>query len=94
MKGIFELRPAFPRHKEIWDLNLVFDYFCKQKRPSQLSLKELSLNVTLLLSLLSGQRCQTISYLRIDNMTKRQDKYDFPIVYKLKQSRINHHQNL
>ena len=40
MKGIFELRPAFPRHKEIWDLNLVFDYFRKQKPPSQLSLEE------------------------------------------------------
>jgi len=91
MKGIFELRPAFPRHKEIWDLNLVFDYFRKQKPPSQLSLKELSLKVTFLLSLLSGQRCQTISYLRVDNMTKLQDKYVFPIVYKLKQSRINHH---
>ena len=90
-KGLFELRPAFPKHKEIWDVKLVFNYFCKKQPPSQLSLKELSLKVTFLLSLLSGQRYQTISYLRADHMTRLQDKYVFPLIYKLKQSGFNHH---
>ena len=26
MKGIFELRPSFPKHKDIWDLHIVFCY--------------------------------------------------------------------
>jgi len=26
MKGIFELRPSFPKHKDIWDLHIVFWY--------------------------------------------------------------------
>ena len=26
MNGIFELRPAFPKYSEIWDVSVVFEY--------------------------------------------------------------------
>jgi len=29
MKGIYELRPCFPRHNSVWNVTTVFDYFRK-----------------------------------------------------------------
>ena len=46
LKGIYELRPALPKYTQIWDINIVlhflktFDFACK------LSLKDLSLKLT------------------------------------------------
>ena len=74
MKGLFELCPALPRYKSIWDLNIVFNYFRGRPAAPELSLKELTLKLTFLLNLLSGKRCQTIKYLNTDNMELTTDK--------------------
>lgn len=39
MKGIFELRPALPRYKMIWDLSKVYNFF-RQPISSMLSLRD------------------------------------------------------
>ena len=91
MKGLFELRPALPRYKSIWDLNIVFNYFRGRPAAPELSLKELTLKLTFLLNLLSGQRCQTIKYLNTDNMELTTDKCIFHITDKVKQTRIGTH---
>ena len=88
MKGLFELRPALPRYKLIWDLNIVFNYFHGRPAAPELSLKELTLKLTFLLNLLSGQRCQTIKYLNTDNMELTADKCIFHITDKVKQTRL------
>ena len=88
MKGLFELRPVLPRYKSIWDLNIVFSYFRGRPAAQELSLKELTLKLTFLLNLLSGQRCQTIKYLNTDNMELTTDKCIFHITDKVKQTRI------
>ena len=62
MKGLFEFPPALPRYKSMWDLHIVFNYFRVRPAAPELSLKELTLNLTFLLSLLSRQRCPTIKY--------------------------------
>ena len=56
MKGIFELRPSLPRYPTVWNVNTVFNYVRTQPDIADLSLKELSLRLTFLLLLLSGQR--------------------------------------
>lgn len=86
MKGLFELRPALPRYKSIWDLNIVFNYFRGRPAAPELSLKELTLKLTFFLSLLSGQRCQTIKYLNTDNMELTIDKCILQITDKVKQT--------
>ena len=91
LKGVYELRPSFPKHKDIWDLKLIFDYFRTQDSAANLSLKELTLKVTFLLLLLSGQRCQTVRCLNIDHMQKSTNKYTFHIMEKVKQSRVGTH---
>lgn len=80
MKGIFELRPALPRYKSIWDVSLVFTHFRGQTLASQLSLKDITVKLTLFLSLLSGQRSQTIK--------SETDKGVFSVTDKMKQTRV------
>ena len=91
MKGLFKLRPALPRYKSIWDLNIVFNYFRGRPIAPELRLKELTLKLTFLLNLLSGQRCQTMKYLNTDNMELTTDKCIFHITDKVKQTRIRTH---
>ena len=49
MKGIFELKPALPKYTEIWDVNIVFGYLRAAAPLRSLSLKQLTLNLTMLL---------------------------------------------
>jgi len=91
MKGIFELHPALPRYKSIWDVSIVFNYFRKRPSASDLNLKELTLKLTFLLSLLSGQRCQAIKSLTIDNRELSSKKCIFKVTDKVKQTRVGTH---
>ena len=91
MKGIYELRPYFPKHNSIWNVKTVFSYFRSQNSATELSLKELSIKVAFLLCLLSGQRCQTIVFLDIKEMDSLEDRYVFHIQEKLKQSQAGYH---
>ena len=92
MKGIFEKRPALPRYSSTWDVNVVFSYIRKQKPVNLLSLKDLSYRFAFLLCLLSGQRCQTIFTLSLDNMSIEDSKVRFTITEKLKHTRAGTHQ--
>ncbi len=93
MKGIFELRPTFPRYEWIWDVNIVFDYLRKQPAIQELTLKVLTLHLTFLLLLLSGKRVQTIHLLDLDTMTLSDTKCVFVIREKVKQTRVGYHIN-
>ena len=53
----------------------------------ELSLKELTLKLAMLLLLVAGQRGQTIQVLDLNNMTQCNDSYTFTITEHLKQSR-------
>ena len=93
MKGVFEQRPTFPRHQDIWDLKPVFDHFRSQQSVASLTLKDLSMKTTFLLCLLGGQRCQTIKLLNIEYMDILTDRYIFRVIDKVKQTRPGTHIN-
>ena len=92
IRGIFQLRPALPKYNTVWNVHTVFDFTRSCQTVENLSLKDLTLRLTFLLCLLSGQRRQTIKALRIDNMDVTPSSYIFPIVDILKQSRPGFHQ--
>ena len=92
MKGIFEKRPALPKYKAIWNVNVVFKFIREQKPVGEIPLKELTQRLTFLLCLLSGQRCQTIHKLSLENMHMSEDKVTFSITEKLKHTRQGVHQ--
>ena len=52
IEGIFECRPSLPRYQETWDVTVVLDYVAKLGPPEKLSLKNLTLKVIMLMTLL------------------------------------------
>ena len=77
LKGVFNLRPPVPRYKEVWDVSIVLRYLKTLSSTSSLSLKNLSLKLVMLLSLVTAQRGQTLHLLDIDLMST----YDSSIVF-------------
>ena len=82
LKGIFELKPALPKYSEIWDVNIVLDYL--KNLPIQLSLKELTLKLNVLLCLTTGQRGETIHKLDTEHIQEMEDRYRIIVMDKLK----------
>ena len=66
LKGIFELKPCFPKYSEIWDVNKVLCYLKSFSLVGEMDLKDLTMNLATLLCLLTGQRCQTIHKMDIN----------------------------
>ena len=92
MKSVFNKRPALPRYNTTWDPDVVLAYIKNMGPNKNLSLLQLSKKLTILLLLLSGQRCQTVQHLDITHMTMTRSKVSFRITTLLKTSRPGHHQ--
>ena len=92
VKGIFKLRPTFPKFHKIWDVRKVFNYFRNLPVMSDLTLKELSLKLAMLLSLVSsGQRMQTIHLINLKGIKYVGEQMFFQIIKKIKQSKPGNH---
>ena len=68
MKGLFVLNPPRPRYKAIWDVKIVLDYLSSSENVSKLDFKMLTLQLTMLLCLVTAQRSQTLHLLKLSNM--------------------------
>ena len=55
MKGVFNLRPPQPCYSKIWDINKVLLYLKGLGRNEDLTLQQLTLKTTMLLSILAGR---------------------------------------
>ena len=92
MTGIFNQKPAFPRYKETWNPQIVLAHLRGYPAAHELSLKQLTLKLTMLIALVSAQRTQTIHLLNLDDMSPSPDRYVFKISSLLKQSKgFGHH---
>ena len=91
MKGIFELKPSLPKYNEIWDVRVVLDYLKTFGASSALLLKELTLKLTMLLCLTTGQRGQTIHKFDINDIQDLDDRYRISVHEKLKQTKPGRH---
>ena len=78
---MFELRPALPRYKLIWDLDIVFNYCRGRPSAPELSLKELTLKLTFQWTEMSDNQVMELTI----------DKCIFQITDKVKQTRIGTH---
>ena len=74
LKGVYNLRPPVARYNEIWDVGIVLNYL-KTLHISELSLKLLTLKLTMLIALTTASRSQSLHLLTIDNMVKLSSKY-------------------
>lgn len=93
MRGVFKLRPAFPRYQVTWDVQVVLDKV-KLIDNHSTSLKALTQKCVMLLALCSGQRVQTLAALDIDNIDKTAQKFVLNISKVLKTTRPGNHVNV
>ena len=67
MKGIFEKRPSLPRYSATWDVSLVLQHL-QGMDMNTVSLKQLTMNMTVLLALLTGQQLQTLRAIKLEHL--------------------------
>ena len=60
LKAAYQIRPSFPRYQFMWDTSIVLTYLRDLPSVQELSLKTLTLKLTMLRALVTGQRCQSL----------------------------------
>ena len=86
MSGLFNQKPCFPRYTETWDPQTVLMHLKTYPVTEELSLKQLTLKLVMLMALLTAQRIQTLHKLSLDDMCVFPDKYIFHVSFVLKQT--------
>ena len=87
MKGIYKSNPPMPRYCTTWDVNQVLSYLSSLSKPTELSLKSLTLKLTMLIALVSAQRGQSLHMLDTQFMKEGDTFFDFALPEHIKQSR-------
>lgn len=86
-KGVFRIKPSFPRYNYIWDPSTVLDYLENNDNDS-ITLEQLSKKLVMLLALSTGQRTQTLSLIKISNTKYFDDRIVITITSLIKTSAI------
>ena len=92
MKGIFNLKPALPRQFTVCDPDIVLD--CLSNLEYDLTLKNLSEKLVILLCLLFGQKDQTLKAVNIKDMLLERGKCTFFIKRPMKTTKPGFYQSL
>ena len=91
MKGFFNTRPSLPRYAVMWDVNILLSFLRDMPPNELLSLKELNMKLASLLTVLLGQRVQTVTSLDIFYMNVSSVGLEIVFSSILKTSREGHH---
>lgn len=86
MTGLFNQKPALPRHTETWNPQIVLNHLKTFPTTGTLSLKQLTQKLVMLMALLSAQRIQALQKLSLEEMSTSPGKYIFHISSLLKQT--------
>ena len=92
LKGVFELRPSFPKYQDTWDVSVVLKLL-EDWDLDNITLKDLSLKLTMLLAITTSQRIQTLKALFTNNMSLNGDQCRFTFDVLLKTSQPGKHLN-
>ena len=93
-KGMYNIKPVFPIKSQVakWDPNKVLSAIENWWPLETLTLKELTLKVTFILAITTGQRVNTLSNILIDNLYFTEDKCTIFFDSLLKTSRRRYQQ--
>ena len=69
LKGVYALKPAIPRNVVTWDTSIVLRFLKTLSPVSSLNLQKLTLKAVTLTALLSSQRCQSMHFIDIRNLS-------------------------
>ena len=84
MSGVFNRKPTFPRHVQTWDPQPVLNHLKGYPDIKEMTLKQLTLKMTMLMALVTAQRTQTLKLLSIQDMHVKPGEYSFHIMLLLK----------
>lgn len=87
MKGVYNLRPPVSRYTHIWDVDKVLTYLRKLSPVKALTLKDLTLKLTILMALVNTARCQTLHLLTVNKLQKLPSEFVLQLDSLIKQSR-------
>ena len=81
LKGVFNKTKPVPKYNNIWSVDTVLDYLSLFWPLDEISLKELTLKLVMLIALTTGQRCQTLTFLNISEqyMQKNEKCFNFAL---------------
>jgi len=87
MKGVFSLRPTKARYEGTWDVSTMLDYLRTLSPVKQLSLKDLTMKLVMLLLLVTAQRKQTLLLLDVLQLQLTDSSCVFQLTGLVKTSR-------
>lgn len=93
-KGAAAMKPPKPRYSFTWDPDPVLQYLAKIIINKDTPLKTLTKKLVTLLALITGQRVQTLSLIRLENIQESKDDIKIMITDTIKTSGINRNQPL
>ena len=88
MTGIFNKNPPRPRYMQMWDVNKVLSYIIGMENNKQLSLKEISMKLCMLMALASASRSSEIHKFDIENMNITEEEIVFTLKDLTKSRRV------
>ena len=89
LKGVFNKLKPVPKYNNIWPVDTVLDFLSLFWPLDQISLKELTLKLVMLIALTTGQRCQTLTFLDTSEqyMLRNEECFNFALTEHLKQDK-------
>lgn len=87
LRGVFNLRPSTPRYTDIWDVTPVLQQLRTMAPVQDLTLKELTLKLAMLMALTQAARVQTLHLLGLKNISIGQDSITMCLGGNIKQCR-------
>ena len=79
LKGVFKLKPSFPKYSFTWDVSIVLNHIAKFFPLENLTFEKLTLKTVMLLSLATAQRAQTLATVRLQNILVTPDQIQIRI---------------
>lgn len=86
LKGVFRLKPTRPKYAFTWDVSLVLKYLESLYPLENLGLNALSKKTAMLLALCTAHRAQTLTSIKINNITKSTERLEIRIPEIIKTS--------
>lgn len=87
MKGIFRVKPPKPRYEKTWDISPVLEKVAAWFPLEDLSFKDLTKKLLILLALVSAQRLQTLAAISLPEIKKSSSGFEIKVSALLKTSR-------
>ena len=91
LKGVFRSRLSFTRYKLTWNVSDVLSYLQTKGPTENLKLPDFFLKTVMLVTLLSGQRCQTVHALTLSGMKQTDTRTTFELNALLKTPKPGKH---